>query len=115
MRPLSRFAHLMSSQVQIAARTGQDAYGKPTYGAATTYAAHLFRKPRMVFTAEGQQVVSSQTLYVNTTDPILTSAQVTLSTGDIGSTQDSILHPPISVVDTRFDESGKHHVVIMLA
>ena len=112
MRPISAFAHMMSSNVAVAPKSGQDGYGAPTYGASTTYRAHLSRKSQFVRTNAGQEVFSKMSAHLATDDPILGDAQVTLSTSDVGSTEDYALHPTILFVDRRFDENSSHHVVL---
>lgn len=114
MRPISSFEHLMSSSVLVAARTSTDKYGKPTFGTAVRYTAHLSRKRRMVRSLTGQEVVSEQALYLSSADNIQPSAKVTLSTGDVGSTEAAQISPPIIAVDRRFDEAGAHSVTLYL-
>ncbi len=112
MRAISAFAHLMSSTASVAPRTGNDTYGKPTYGTSTTYRAHVARQQRFVRTAEGQQVLSQQALYLATTDQVLLTSQVTLSTGDVGSTEAALIRPTIVAVERRFDAVGGHHSIV---
>lgn len=114
MRPITRWAHLMSSSVSVAARTSQDGYGKPVYGTPTTYRAHVSRRRRMVRSQSGQEVTSEQALYLATTDFIAESSQITLSTQDAGSTEPYALHPVIRAVERRSDQRGPHHVVVYL-
>lgn len=114
MRPISRWAHLMSSSVSISARTAEDGYGKPTYGTPKVYRAHVSRKRRMVRSQSGQEVTSEQALYLATTDFVTESSQVTLSTQDAGSTEPYALHPVIRSVERRSDQRGPHHVVVYL-
>lgn len=114
MRPISRWTHLMSSRVGISLRTCQDGYGKPVYGTATTYRAHLARKRQIVRNQGGQDVESMQALYLATTDVIPETARVTLSTADAGSTETYALHPAIRAVERRYDQRGPHHVVVYL-
>ena len=104
----------MSSVVLVANRTCSDGYGKPGYGSATAYRAHLSRKRRMVRTAVGQEVVSEQAVYLAGSPAMLPSAQVTLSTADVGSTEDWAIHPTIQAIERRFDDTGPHHVCIYL-
>jgi hypothetical protein len=114
MRPISAWRHLMASNVQVAAKTGTDDYGKPTYDNPTTYRAHLSRKRRMVRSANGQEVASEQAAYLATTVDIDMTSQVTLSTGDVSSTENWALHPNIVAIERRFDQRGPHHVVLYL-
>lgn len=114
MRAISRFRHLMSSTVLIAPRTGQGTYGAPTFGADVAYPAHLSRRRRLVRAPNGQEVVSGQALYLGTAADIQPTARVTLSTGDVGSTESHAIHPTIVSVERRFDQRGPHHVVVFL-
>jgi hypothetical protein len=104
----------MSSTVTVEAATGRDGYGKPTYGAATSYRAHVQGKRTLVRDALGQEVVSSQSVYLATGDPIQPTDRVTLSTADVGSTEGFALSPPILAVERRFDGNGPHHTVLRL-
>ena len=114
MRAITGWRHLMASTVSVAARSSLDSYGVPTYATATSYAAHLSRKRRMVRTAEGQEVVSDQAVYLNTSANIQPTAKVTLSTGDVGSTEPWAITPPIVAVERRFDDRAAHSVVLYL-
>lgn len=114
MRAVTLFAHLMSSSVSVQARTGLDRYGMPTYGAATSYRCHVSSKRRLVRDERGQEVVSSQAVYLASSVAVEPTAKVTLSTGDVGSTAAGALSPDIITVDRRFDESGAHHTVLFL-
>lgn len=114
MRPISRWAHMMASTVSIAARSSNDGYGGPSYGSPVSYVAHLSRKRRITRSVGGQEVVSEQALYLDGSVNILPSAQVTLSTADVGSTESFDIHPLIQSVERRFDGAGAHHVVVYL-
>ena len=114
MRAVSSFAHLMSSAVSVAARSGTDGYGAPSFGTAVSYGAHLVRKPHLVRAGNGEEVVSSLMAYLNTTAVIEPTARITLSTGDVGSTDTQALQPPLLAVQQRFDERGAHHTVLHL-
>lgn len=112
MRPISRWRHMMSSTVTVAARSGIDADGAPSYGTAVTYRAHISRKNRLVSGRQGEEIDSGQAVYLDTNAPIQTTAKVTLSTGDVGSTEAYAVTPKIVAVERRFDQIGAHHVVI---
>ncbi len=114
MRSINHFLHMMSSSVQVAERSGSDGYGKPTYGSAATYRAHLSRKRRLVRNESGQEVVSGQAVYLATSANIQPTARITLSTSDVGSTEQWAVQPPIMSVERRFDGAGPHHVVLYL-
>lgn len=114
MRPISGWAHLMSSTVTVAARSSIDRYGKPQYGTAVSYIAHISRKRRVVRNAAGQELVSEQTVHLNSAVDVLPTAQVTLSTADVGSTEEWAIHPLIVSVTRAFDENGPHHTTLYL-
>lgn len=112
MRPISAWSRLMSSTVLVAARLGTDDYAKPNYDTAVAYKAHLSRKAQLVRTQDGQQVQSLLSAHLNSSVVILPTAQVTLSTADVGSTEATLTHPTIVAVDRRYDQGGPHHTVL---
>ena len=114
MRPVSAFAHLMSSTVLIASRLGQDSAGRPLFDVDVSYRAHIGRTQQLVRTATGQEVASQKTVWLATADPILPTARITLSTGDVGSTEPSVIRPPIVAVERLSDGRGPHHTVLFL-
>lgn len=104
----------MSSVVTVAPRTGNDGYGAPTYGTAVTYKAHIGKGKHLVRTAGGQEVESEQTVHLNSADPILPTALLTLSTGDVGSTEAWAINPTIIAATRLFDGVAAHHTVLHL-
>lgn len=114
MRPISAWAHMMTNTVTVAPRTALDTYGKPTYGTAVSYKAHISRKRTMVRSPAGQEVESGQQVHLLGSPAVEPSAQLTLSTGDIGSTEAAALHPKIVSVERLFDQNGPHHTVLYL-
>lgn len=114
MRPIARWLHLMSSTVTVEARTDDDTSGYPTpqYAAGVAYRAHLSRKRRLVRTLGGEQVVSDMAVYLATSDAVEPTARLTLSTGDVGSTEATALQPAIVAVERHFDAAGPHHTVL---
>lgn len=114
MRPITAWAHMMTNTVTVAPQTGRDVYGKPTYGAAVSYKAHLSRKKMLVRTIGGQSIESGQQVHLMGSPALLPTALLTLSTGDIGSTEPAALNPTIMAVERRFDGAGPHHTVLFL-
>jgi UDP-N-acetylglucosamine enolpyruvyl transferase len=96
----------MKQRVSVEALTGRDAYGAPTYGTAVTYGARVVGRRRSVLNAAGEEVVSSQTVYLASGDNVLPTARVTLSTGDVGSTESWALQPTILATGRYPDETG---------
>ena len=106
---------MLGQTIQVAARTGQDSFGVPTYGSNVAYRGRLVGKRRLVFDATGQQVVSGQTAYLMTAANILPDARVTLSTADVGSTESWAITPPILATGRFPDETGQfHHTTLYL-
>jgi len=99
---------MMRQRIKIAARTGQDVNGKPTYGTATEYMGRISGRRRKVWTAQGREVVSRQTAYLATATVILPDAQVTLSTADVASTETWAINPSIVDTGTYPDETGRN-------
>lgn len=114
LRMIARWRHMMSSRVTIANLTGRDAQAKPTFGSATTYQCHLSRKRRLVTNMLGNAIDSGQAIYLDNSVAVEPTSRVTLSSGDIGSTEASALNPKIISVERRFDQSGPHHIVVYL-
>ena len=116
MRPVSAFWRRFQTTVQIAPRTGVDGYAKATYSTAPTpYQAHLSGDRRLVRTAAGLEALSNQKITLMTTDLIDPSAQITLSTADVGSTEEAYIHPLVLCADPVSDAGGRHHTVLRLS
>lgn len=111
---VSAFFDLMRQSVTIEPRTGQDRYNAPTYGAAVTYRCRIVGKRRLVVNGLGQTVVSEQTVYLGTANPVDPTARVTLSTADTGSTEAGAITPSILATGRYPDERGAHNSVIYL-
>jgi hypothetical protein len=109
MRPISRYRHLMSSTVTVEARTGVDGFGKPTYGAGTSYRCHISRRKRLIRNERGEEIVSGQALYLDAAPDVALTALLTLSASD-----SSLVHPVLVAVERRFDNAGPHHTVLYL-
>lgn len=94
---------LLVHTVTIEPWTGQDVDGKPTYGAAVSYAAKVEARPRLVRTPEGHVIATRGVVYLQTTSVPSTKDRLTLPSG-FGATQ-----PPIAEVQIQTDEDGVHH------
>lgn len=112
MTAIAAWADFMRQTMTVEARTGQDGFGNATYGAATAYQCRLVGKRQLVLNGEGREVVSKQTAYLASADEIGPQARVTLSTADVGSTQNYAIHPPILASARYPDEAGQHHSVL---
>ena len=114
MTAISAWRGLFTQTVTISPYTGQSGYGVPTYGAGVVYRARVVGKHRLARDLAGKEVVSTQTVYLQSNKAVDPKDKVTLSTGDAGSTEATRLTPPlISVGRYRF-ERGAHHSVLFL-
>lgn len=88
---------LYPSTADWAAMTGRDQFGAPTYAAATSLTVRLVRRPRLVRTAQGDQVVASATLHVWDEAAVAPEDKITLADGTT---------PVIASVERTEDELG---------
>ena len=101
--------------VQIAARTGVDGYGEPTFGSNTAYRARISGKRRLIRNFAGEEVMASHTVYFAATPAIGAHDRLTLSTGDVNSTESGALTPPILNVGKYPDDLGRLSLTVFLA
>lgn len=104
MPPISDWADLMSEEVTIEESAGRDMYGTPMYGTPATYKAHLSYRRTRVRTADGAEVYSTLSVWLNTTDTIDAHDRITLPDGTT---------PQIIAVERSYDEKGLHHVKVL--
>lgn len=112
---LQPWRELLTQSVSIAARTGQDSYGKPTYSTGTAYAARVVGKRRLVVNTAGQEVASDWTVYLYGDPAVTPQDKVTLSTADVGSTAALAINPPVLAVGRYPDEIGMLYTALYLA
>lgn len=96
---------LMPHTVTIAHKTGQDQYGAPTWGVATSWQARVESMVKMVRDANGLQAVSQSQVYLAGVAGTGIRDKVTLPNGT---------SPPILSVLTMPDETGNSYEVIYL-
>ena len=101
--------------VQIAARTAVDGYGQATFASNVAYRARVVGRRRLVRNDQGDQVMSTHTVYFAATPAVGAHARITLSTGDVNSTETGALQPPILSIGKFPDDLGRQHVVLFLA
>lgn len=105
----------VQSDVTIAAWTGMDGYGKPTFALAKTHTAIVERTQRMIRTTEGKEILSrARIMFLNTikangasgrTEPIDTRDVITLPDGTTGPILDVI-----GVIDPSTERPFAHEV-----
>jgi len=92
------WSDLMTQEVTWEPRTGLDEYSRPTYGAATAVRCRVVGRPRMTRDVDGQEVVSTTTIYCDGNPGISPVDRVTLPDGS---------QPVILRVESYPDENGQ--------
>ena len=99
------FQPLMRQHVTIAPFSGYDGYGAASYGAGVAYNAAVVGDVKRVVGVDGQEVPSTQTVYLKSNAAVRPEDRITLSTEDVGSTETYAIQPPIMAVG-RFPFGG---------
>ncbi len=102
------FLSMMDSTIRVSTRTTHDNYGAPAFAASTaSYRARIVHKPGYVRAADGEEVSYAHVMWVASTGSvsITVSDRITLPDGTT---------PPVIAVERYPDESGPHHVKVML-
>ena len=112
---LPELVSLCRQTVTVAPRTGVDGYGEPTYGAAVSYRARVTGRRRVVRNARGEEVLSAHTGYFAATPAGGAHDRITLSTGDVNSTETGAVTPEVIAVGKFPDDLGGVSLVAYLA
>ena len=116
MSGVTRFRHLMGQAVSLSPYTGRDGYGEATWGTAVSYRARVVGKVRRVRSFTGEEVVSSQTVYLMSAAAVSPLDKLTLSTGFVNSTEAARTSPALVGTGRYPGPAGNpHHAVIYLA
>ncbi len=95
---ISELKAFMTSTITIEPWTGQDGYGKATYGTAVEISARISEKPSRVLDATGQTVVTGATAWTDAADTVVTSKdRITFPDGS---------QPPLLAVHRMPDDIG---------
>lgn len=108
------FAPLMRQRVSIKAKTGYDDRGGATYGSPTVYQCAVVGEMKVVTSESGEQVPSRQAIYLMSAAAVRPEDHVTLSTGDVGSTESYALTPKIIAVERYPFTRGQFVTVVRL-
>lgn len=114
--PISKALYpLFSHSVQLQYRTGQDMFGKPTYGATTTYKAHIERSNDLIKTDLGREVRASRKIFLY---------RHSWPSSKIPQPTDKVILPDTHKAETSTaqikmaqvvsDENGVNHIVLWL-
>ena len=93
-----QFAPLMKQRVTVAPKTGYDDFGKPAYGTAVVYRAAVVGEMKLIRKATGEEAPSKQQVYLMSNAAVRPEDQLTLSTGDVASTESYAINPLILAV-----------------
>lgn len=112
---LPELSSLCRQTVQLEAKTGTDGYGQASYAPAQVWRARVVGRRRLVVSDRGEQVVSTHTVYFAGNPPIGPHDRLTLSTGDVGSTETGAIQPVILSVAKSPDDLGRMSTAVYLA
>ena len=112
---LPELQSLCRQTVQVAARTGIDSYGQPTFAANVAFRARVSGRRRLVRNDQGDQVLSTHTVYFAAAPAVGAHDRITLSTGDVNSTETGATQPPILAVGKYPDDLGRISMTVFLA
>ena len=108
------FAPLMRQRVLIAPLTSYGTYGEPAYGADVSYQCAVVGEQKMIDQPHGQEVPSEQAVYLMSAAAIRPEDRITLSTGDVGSTESFAINPKILAVERYPFLAGQFATVLRL-
>lgn len=114
MRAASAWAHLANDTVTLESQSSVDADGDPTFGSSVQYPARVVGEQKKIVAFAGDEVVSRQSVTIFAPVVVQPTDRITLSTGLVGSTGYTALHPPILGAKRIPDQSGTHHSVVYL-
>jgi hypothetical protein len=97
------FAEMFPHSVTIEPLAGRNVYNERTYGPAVTWKANIQGRMRLVQTANGDERVSSNTIYIFGSPHVGVEDRITLPNGN---------QPQILSVATNADDKGDHHTVV---
>jgi hypothetical protein len=104
--PVSDFLDLMPDTVTYQAVTSRDIYGKPSYGAASSYRARvIYKTMRTTSMTSGQEVLAAGCVWLAATlAPPDIDDRITLPNGGL---------PKILNYERFTDEGGVHHTKVL--
>jgi hypothetical protein len=108
------FAPLMRQRVSIEPCSTYDSYGAPSYGTAVVYQCAVVGEMKMIMKADGQEVPSKQAVYLMSNAAVRPEDRITLSTGDVGSTESYAINPAIVAIERYPFTAGQFVTVVRL-
>ena len=112
---LGELVGMCRQTVKIAARSVIDGYGVISFGTDVSYRARISGKRRIVRNDQGAEVLSTHTVYLAANPAVGAHDRITLSTGDVNSTEAGAIQPLILSVGKFPDDLGRLSTVVYLA
>jgi hypothetical protein len=107
------FLDMMPHTVQIAPWTGQDKFGKPTFGSDVAYRCRIVGKSVSVRHNQTEELQSIYTIYVAAGAAVITTRdRLTLPADNAFSGPGGGTQPKLFTVYKGTDDEGHHHTVI---
>ena len=95
---------LMVDSITVAAVSAKDAYGKRTWGSATTLSnCRVQSGDHKILDSLGQEKVATGRVYIAGSPTLTLNDKITLPDGS---------QPPVLAIDRLGDENGSHHTVV---
>jgi hypothetical protein len=94
---------LMTETITVEPFAGETGRGVRSYGSASTYQCRIVGKRRMVRDAQGEEIVSTRTIYLGSAPGVTVRDRLTLPNGD---------QPMILSVASTPDEDGTYYETI---
>ena len=111
---LPELVALCRSTVQIAARTSVDSYGEPVYSADVARRCRVTGRVKTITNVQGQQVTSTHQIYLADAGAVGPHDRITLSTGDVNSTETGARQPPVIAIGRSPDDLGRLHTMVFV-
>jgi len=89
------FRQLMQQRVTIKRFASYNDFGEASYGDPVTYQAAVVGEMKRVLNAQGEETPTNMSAYLMTADAVRPEDEITLSTGDVGSTEQWAIQPKI--------------------
>lgn len=105
---IGEYLGMMPNIVKLEPFSSLDAFGEPSFGAAQSFRARIELKGRLIRDNQGREVASRGRVFLATTAPPSTKDRLTLPAPYEPT------NPLILDVRPVEDESGIHHVVLMI-
>ena len=106
----AEFLQLMPATVLVAPFASQDQFGAAAYGADVSYQCRISIRDEYVRSKDGREIAARGKIYLPVTSAaaFTTRDRVTMPAGYVPA------NPPILDVQPEQDETGVHHVVLVI-